>query len=168
VETYQNPKRNQIDFGLSVLPLNPYFNAFGIDLAYTYYFNKTYSWQVLDMDYFYTVNTGLTSQLAENYAVNPQTIERLSFMVSSNIQYVLAYGKFIFAKQYIRYFRSALLFGPTFASSNKEASVGGNLGLRFEVFVNDDFSWVAQLRDIYVPSNIGNNLAFILSTAYGF
>jgi hypothetical protein len=168
VETYQNPKSRQIDIGLSLLPLNPYFNAFGIDVGYTNYFDKTYSWQIVDLDYVYTVNTGITSQLAQTYGVNPNSIERLNFLVSSNFQYVFAYGKFIFAKQYIRYFRSAALIGPTYASSNKESTIGGNIGLRFEVFVNDDFSWVFQMRDIYMPSNIGNNLAFVLSTAYGF
>ena len=168
IETYQNPKTQQIDFGLSILPLDPYYNGFAIDLGYTHYFGKTYSWQILDVDYIYSVNKGLTSQLADTYGVNPQKIERLNLIVASNFSYVHAYGKFVFAKKYIRYFRSALLVGPAYVTSNLRSTVGLNLGWRFETFVNEDFSWVLQIRDIYAPSNIDNNLAFVLGTAYGF
>lgn len=168
LETYQNPKRQQLDFGLLVLPLDPYYNGFGIDLGYTRYFDKTYSWQILDINYIYSVNKGLTSQLAENYNVNPTSIERLTFIVSTNLEYVIAYGKFVFLSNHIRYFRSSLVVGPAYATSNKRGTVGLNLGFRFETFVNDDFSWVFQIRDVYAPSNIDNNLAFVLGTAYGF
>jgi hypothetical protein len=168
LESYQNPKAQQLDFGLSLFPLDPYYNGFAIDVGYSHYYSKTFFWQILNADYVYTVDKGLSSQLAQNYGVNPQSIERLNYLFTSNLGYVHAYGKFIFAKQYIRYFRSSVLIGPAFVASNQEASIGINLGWRFEVFVNNDFSWQLQLRDIYVPSNIGNNLAFVLGTAYGF
>ena len=168
VETYQNPKKQQIDFGLAVLPLDPYYNGFAIDLGYNYYFGKTYSWQILDVNYIYSVNKGLTSQLAQTYGVNPKSIERLTFIVSSNIQYVHAYGKFVFMKEVIRYFRSSVVFGPAYVTSNKRGTVGFNLGWRFETFVNDDFSWILQIRDVYAPSNIDNNLIISLGSSYGF
>jgi hypothetical protein len=168
IETYQNPKTQQLDFGLSVLPLDPYYNGFAIDLGYSVYFGKTFSWQVANIDYVYGVDKGLTSQLAQNYSVQPQRIERLNLVASSNFQFVHAYGKFVFLKEYIRYFRSALLLGPAFVRSNLRSSVGANLGWRFEVFVNNDFSWVLQIRDIYAPGTINNNVAFGLGTAYGF
>jgi len=168
IETYQNPKKQQIDFGLVLLPLDPYYNGFAVDLGYSHYFDKTYSWQILDVNYIYGVDKGLTSQLADTYGVNPKSIEKLTFIVSSNLEYVHAYGKFVFLKEHIRYFRSALVAGPAFVTSNKRGTVGLNLGWRFETFVNDDFSWTLQIRDIYAPSNIANNLAFVLGTAYGF
>lgn len=168
VETYQNPKKQKIDFGLCVYPLDPYYNGFGIDLGYSHYYNKTFSWQILDVNYIYSVNKGLTSQLAENYNVNPTSIERLTFIVSSNIEYVIAYGKFVLLRDHIRYFRSSLYAGPAYATSNKRGTVGLSVGWRIETFVNDDFSWVLQIKDVYAPSNIDNNLAFVLGTAYGF
>jgi hypothetical protein len=168
VETYQNPKRQQIDFGLCVLPIDPYYNGFGIDIGYNHYYDKTYSWQFIDVNYIYAVDKGLTSQLAQDYNVNPRSIERLTFIASSNIQYVMAYGKFVFFKEHIRYFRSSLVAGPAFAVSNVRSTIGLNLGVRMETFINDDFSWVLQLRDVYAPSNIDNNFVFALGTAYGF
>ena len=168
LETYLNPKRQQIDFGLAVLPIDPYYNGFGIDFAYNRYFGRTFSWQLVDVDYIYTVNKDLRSQLAEEHNVNPTTIERLTFIASSNLQYVHAYGKFVFLKEHIRYFRSSFVVGPAYAVSNKRSTVGLNIGWRFETFVNEDFSWILQFRDIYAPSNIDNNLAFVLGTAYGF
>ncbi len=168
VETYRNPKSRQIDFGLCVYPVDPYYNGFGIDLGYNHYFDKTYTWQVLDVNYIYSVDKDLRSQLAEKFTKNPKSIERLTFIASSSIQYVMAYGKFVFFKQHIRYFRSSLIGGPVYAVSNVRGTVGVNLGIRFETFVNDDFSWVLQIRDVYAPSNIDNNLVFGLGTAYAF
>ena len=168
VETYRNPKTQQVDVGLALLPLDPYYNGFAIDLGYRRYFGKTFSWQIANLDYIYSVNKDLTSQLAEKYGVQPKRIERLQLLVSSNVEYVVAYGKFVFRKSYIRYFRSALAAGPAFAISTERSTVGLNLGFRFETFVNEDFSWTLQLRDVYAPSNIDNNLIITLGTTYAF
>lgn len=168
VETYQNPKSQQADFGLGVWPLNPYYMGFSLDAGYTYYYNKTYSWEVLHADYIYTVDSGLTSQLAENYGVNPEQIDRLNLLISTNLQYAHAYGKFIFLKEYIRYFRASFLGGPAFLVTNKEATVGLGVGYRLETFVNDKFSWKLEARDVYAFGSIGNTLAFIFGTSYGF
>src|ERR1700744_6478206 len=62
VQSYVNPKSQQIDFGLGVWPLDAYYSGFSLDASYSYYFNKTYAWEVLHADYLYTVDKGLTSE----------------------------------------------------------------------------------------------------------
>ncbi len=167
LETYQNPKQRQFDFGLGLWPLDPYYNGFSIDVGYTQIFNKTDAWEVVHADYLYTVDTGLTSQLADQYSVNPQSIRRLSLVLSSNFRYTLAYGKFIFFERSIRYFRSSILAGPAFVMTNQGETVGLGAGFRLETFVNNLYSWKLEVRDTYAFGYLDNNLAFIFGTSYG-
>jgi outer membrane beta-barrel protein len=170
LETYQNPKGHQLDFGLGVWPLNPYFNGYSVDVGYNHIFNRTYSWEILRASYIYTVDKGLVAELANTYGQDPKnTIERPDFIVSSDFKYEIAYGKFIFANKYIRYFRSQLIAGPAFAHTNKGQVFGGDLGWGFEAHVNDNFSWKFEIRD-YIAS-IGstvNNLMLSFGTGYAF
>ena len=168
VETYLNPKTQQLDFGASVFPLDPYYNGFGLSFAYNYFFSKNSAWQAVALDYIFGVDKGLRSKLASQYGVQPDRIEQLNMIIASNYEYIPAYGKFVFLKDYIRYFRSAILVGPAFAVSNQESSIGANVGWRFEAFVNSTFSAHFLIRDIYLPSNIGNNLALVLGTSYAY
>ncbi len=168
VQTYLNPKSQQMFYGLGIWPLDPYYNGFSVDLTYTRYLNKTYSWDVGSLDYIYAVDSGLTSELADKYHVQPQSIERLNFVLASNLNYTFAYGKTIFLTKYIRYFRSSFLAGPALVISNQESTVGVNLGWRFESFVNNNFSWRVEARYLYPFGSMHNNLAFIFGTAYAY
>lgn len=169
LETYLNPKNTQLDLGLGVWPLNPYYNGFSVEGGYSRYFSKTYSWEVLHGSYIYTVDSDLTSQLAQSFAKNPVQIERLRMVVSSNLQMVMAYGKFIFNSEYIRYFRSSLLAGPAYVDTNLNGTFGVNIGWRFDVISSGNFSWRLDIRDLYAFSIANNNnLTFALGTAYGF
>lgn len=169
LESYRNPKTNQVSFDLGIWPFNAYYNGFSVNAGYTYFVNKTLAWEVLDGSYLYTVDKNLTSQLAQNYGVNPVQIERLNYVISSNAIYFHSYGKFILAKEYIRYFRSGAMGGVGLVSSNKNTNVAASIGWRFEVYTNDNFSWKLDIRDfISLSSDLTNNLAFNLGTAYSF
>jgi outer membrane beta-barrel protein len=169
VETYINPKSSQLTFDLGFWPFNAYYTGFSLNVGYTKYFNKTIAWEVLNGSYLYSVDKNLTSQLAETYGVNPEQIERLNFALSSSLIYVHSYGKFIFLKEYIRYFRSGFLGGLGLLATNKKSDVAIGLGWRFEVYVNDSVSWKLELRDLIALNNdFTNNAAFTLGAAIGF
>ncbi len=169
LETYRNPKTSQLSFDLSLWPFNAYYTGFGINAGYIYYLNKTWAWEVANISYVYSVEKGLTSDLAQNYYVNPVQIERMTYTMITNLEYYHSYGKFILAKEYIRYFRSAFLFGGGMVTTNKQSYIAGSLGLKFEVYVNDVFSWKIEVRDlITAQSGVTNNVAFSLGTSYGF
>jgi outer membrane beta-barrel protein len=169
LETYRNPKSSQLTFDLSMLPFNAYYTGFGIHGGYIWIFDKTWAWEVLNGSYVYSVEKGLTSELAQNYAVAPEKIERINFTAVSNIQYYHSYGKFILFKEYIRYFRSAFLLGGGGVLTNNQGYVAGLLGWKFEVYVNDTFSWKLEVRDMITLQNgVTNNVAFSLGTAYSF
>lgn len=169
LETYRNPKANSLEVALGVWPLNPYFNGFSVDLGYNWIFNKTYAAEVRG-SYIYTMDKGLTSELADSYGVDPQaTIERPSFLLAADLKYTIAYGKFIFFKDRIRYFRSQLLAGPAFINTNKQSLIGGDIGWAMEAYVNDLFSWRIELRDVIASiGSTTNNLELSVGMGYAF
>ncbi len=169
LETYPNPRTSSVDFGLGIWPLSPYYNSFSVDVAYNHLFNKSYTWEVLRGSYLYSIDKGLTSELADNYKVQPKSIERLNFMISTNLKCVLAYGKFIFFKEYIRYFRAHAVAGPALAITSDRSQIGADIGLGVETFVNEYFSWRLDLRDTLVTvGSTTNNLSIGLGTVYAF
>ncbi len=169
LQTYSNPRNSHFGFDFGVWPLNPYYNGFSLDANYTYYFNKDRGWEIFNMSYLYTVDTGLTTELADSYKVDPKTIERVNFILSSNYLLTLAYGKFIFFQDNIRYFRSNLIIGPALIATNQGTDFGVCFGWGFETFVNDRISWKLGIRDNYaIGNNHPNNLAFTVGTSYGF
>jgi hypothetical protein len=169
LETYRNPRSSQFEVGVSLWPLNPYYNGLGVDIGYVRVFDKTSSWEIVHGSYIYTVDKGLASELAENYKVAPSQIERLNYVISSNYEYTFAYGKMILLKEHFRYFRSQFLVGPALAITNKNANIGLQIGWGIEAYVNELFSWKIELRDtIANAGDSSNNLAFQVSTSYGF
>lgn len=169
LETYRNPKDTQVTFDFSLWPFNAYYTGFGINGGFIYVLDKTYAWEVVNASYVYSVEKGLTSELAQNYFVNPIQIERMTYTLASNLQYYHSYGKFILLKEYIRYFRSALMGGLGMVATNKQSHIALSVGWKFEVYINDTFSWKLEVRDlITTQSGVTNNVAFSLGTAYSF
>jgi outer membrane beta-barrel protein len=169
LQNYSNPRKHHIGFDLGIWPIQPYYNGFSLDFDYSYYFSKDHGWEVLNFSYLYTVDTGLTTELADTYKVDPKSIERVNYIISSNYLLTLAYGKFIFLSDNIRYFRSTLILGPALISSNENSGVGACIGWGFETFVNDRVSWKLTIRDNYAfESSHPNNLVFNIGTSFGY
>jgi hypothetical protein len=169
LQTYSNPKNSHLGFDFGIWPVQPYYNGFSLDFNYTYYFNKSHGWEVLNFSYLYTVDTGLTTELADTYKVDPKSIQRVNFIISSNYLLTLAYGKFIFFSDNIRYFRSNLILGPALIASNEGTDIGLCMGVNIETFVNDRISWKLGIRDNYAfGGSHPNNVVLTLGTSYGF
>jgi outer membrane beta-barrel protein len=169
VETYRNPAKNQFDFALGVWPLNPYFNGFSIDAGYNLLFGKSWALE-FQGSYIFTVDKGLVSELADTYGQQPSaTIERPNYILASDVKYTIAYGKFIFFNEHIRYFRSQVFGGAALVITNKTEAIGGDIGWIFEAYVNDMFSWKLQMRDVIATiGSTTNNLELSIGTGYAF
>ena len=147
VETYLHEKSHRITLGLNIYPFNSYYNGFGLGLGYTYLFTKNVGWEIIGFDYVHSVKTGLTSELAEKYGVNPERIEKLEFIFSSNLAYVLAYGKMLFLDSYIGYFRLSALGGLGLINTTVESDLGLSVGIRFEYYIGDFLSYIFEIRN---------------------
>jgi outer membrane beta-barrel protein len=169
LQTYLNPKNHHLGFSLGIWPIQPYYNGFSLDFNYVYYFNKGIAWEVVNYSNLYTIQTGLTAELAEKAGEQPKFIQKPTYILSSNIRATLAYGKFIWWNEGIRYFRSYLVLGPALIATNLNSKTGVCVGWGMETFVNESISWRFDIRDsIASGMDHPNNMAFLLGTNYGF
>lgn len=169
LEVYKTPKPSEIHLALTVFPLDPFFTGLGVAGGYTYKFGKTWGWEVVNAQYVFGIQRALTSELAENHGVAPEEIEILQNVMSTNIDYVHSYGKMILFGDSIKYFRSGFLAGGGFVKTDQRGLIGASVGLYFDIYVNDTFSWRIESRDIVTFSGgVENYLSFNIGTGVNF
>jgi hypothetical protein len=153
VEPYPVQSRNEILLGVGLYPFNAYFNSFSFDLGFEHWLSRNFTWEVVNFKYLYSVDRGLTEELADKYGVNPETIERPSILVSTNTIFNLLYGKFVSIDQKIRYFKAGAIFGGGIIGTSQQALPALNIGFRFDCHVSESFSWKLEVRDAMAPTN---------------
>ena len=139
VDVYKNPNGHEITFGIGMFPFSSYYNGFSVNVGYSVHYSKRWAWEILNANYVYAVNSDITSQLADKYGVSPESIEKLSYLASTNLFYTFAYGKYVYSEKYLHYFRSALIFGGGYLSTNENASFTFNFGWRIDVYISNSF-----------------------------
>jgi hypothetical protein len=168
VETYLNPKDSEFGIEVSWYPFNPYYNGLGIGVGYTVHFSRTFAWEILNANYVYTFDKGLTSELASKYNVEPRSIEKLQSAFGTNVYLTHSNGKLVFMRDFVRYFKSSISFGPAVFNTSERFQAAGSFGLRFEVFTTDTFSWKLDLRDAITIPSFDHFVTFTLGTGFSF
>jgi outer membrane beta-barrel protein len=167
VEDYINPKTSSFFLGVGIYPFDAYYNDISINAGYNYRINQTWSWDIINAGYFIPFERNLTSQLADKYSVNPVSIEKLQYIITSDVVFTHTYGKFLFLEDYIRYFRASVFFGGGLVNTTQQSEAAGNFGARFEFFHADSFAWIIDVRDAltikddgYVTFTFGSGFSF--------
>lgn len=162
VETYPNLRDHMLGIGIGLYPFNAYYLGILINGSYLFNLSPTTSWEVLNVNYAYSVQNSLTTELADKGNVNPTTINRLELIVSTAAHFTILNGKFIIMKNNIRYFRGILITGMGLAKTNTAASIAPVLGARFETYSSDSFSWSFDLRNTISTRGFTNYVTFTL------
>lgn len=167
VEDYINPKTSSFFIGVGIYPFDAYYNDISVNAGYNYRINQTWSWDIINASYFIPFDRDLESQLADKFGVAPTSIEKLQYIVASNVVFTHTYGKFLFLEDYIRYFRASVFLGAGLVNTTQQSEAAGNFGARFELFHGDSFAWVIDVRDAltikdegYVTFTFGSGFSF--------
>jgi hypothetical protein len=168
VETYVNPRTHELGLGVGLYPFNAYYYGMNLSGNYLVHLKQSVGWEIIGGSYFFNFDKGLASELADRYAVEPRTIEKLNFIVTSNLFYTFANGKFVFLKEHIRYFRASIFGGGGLVNSSARSSAGLSFGARFEVSLSETFSWRLEARDVVSFSGFDNFLNFTIGTGISF
>ena len=159
VEEYPTIKANEFTTGFTSLPFDPYYYGFGLNLGYTRYFNKDWGWQVVDAMMVFGTEKPLTNGLVQNYRVAPDTIEKIKFLASTNLKYVLSYGKSIFFDRYIRLTRTEAVAGVGALKTSEKTYLTVNLGVQLDFVMSENFSWKFEFINYYPLGK--NDVAFL-------
>ena len=169
VESYPNPRNNEAGLGIGLYPFNPYYTATLINFNYLFNISRIMQWEILNANYAYTFDKGITTELADRFGVNPKVIDRLQFMISSNVLFSHSNGKFVFRGDNIRYFRSSAITGLGLVNTSQRSNIVVNIGVRFEVFTGDTFAWRFDIRDSLAPTDsFTQYVSFTLGSAFSF
>lgn len=168
VEELPGLRAHEIRLGVGLFPFNAYYNGVMVDGGYTYRFNNDWAWEVANFSQAFTVDKGLTAELANKYHVNPDQIERLKFMASTTASYTLANGKMLLLRESIRSFRASLLLGPGLVATDTNNYLAASYGLKFEFFNSDQFALKFDIRDSLTLTGARNYVTFSVGTAVRF
>jgi outer membrane beta-barrel protein len=167
VETYAEPRANEIGLGVGIYPFDAYYYGVSLNAGFTMHFSRNFAWEIINAQYFFGFQKDLTTELADVYSVNPTSIPELNYIVSTNGLYSFSYGKSVLFEDFIRYFRDSFIYGLGAVKTTDSTSFAVNLGLKVEMFTTENFSWHFEARDSVAFS--GNNyLTFSLGTGLSF
>jgi len=165
IETYKNPNSHLIGIGSAIYPFDPYHYAFCANAFYTYYFTRTWGWEIIHGVYAFNVRKDLLDKLAAELNKTPtEGIQKLNFLLSSNLSITLLYGKTIFLESFIRHYRAMLLIGPGVINTSKhDIAITANFGMRWEMYISDWAAWTIEVRDnLAITKEVENFLGFYL------
>jgi hypothetical protein len=164
VETYAEPRTNEIGLGVGIYPFDAYYYGLSLNAGFTMHFSRNFAWEIINAQYFFGFQKNLTTELADVYSVNPTSIPELNYIVSTNGAYSFSYGKSVLFEDFIRYFRDSVLFGLGAVKTTDSTSFAINTGIKVEMFTTENFSWQFEARDSFAFS--GNN--YLLGTGLSF
>lgn len=169
LENFPEQRRNALSLEVGYLPFNTYYTGLSAVAGFTRVFSTSWSWEIFSGQYVFPFQTDVTSELAEKYYVNPKSIERLSYTVSSNIQWTAFYGKSLWLGEFIRHFRGSFFVGPAFHATTETSGYGASFGFHLETFVKPSLAWILAARDtLRITPSTRNDLAFTAGTRVSF
>ncbi len=162
IEIYPNLDNQEYTFGITMFPFNPYYNGLGCSSSFSYYFSKTWAWEILSGSYIFSVDKNLVSELADKYSVSPKDIEKLRYVITSNFRYVHSFGKTIFLEQYIQSYKSTFLFGVGNVTTSFHSKIALHFGIHFDFYISEKYSWKIEISDLMtIPDGSFDDFNFI-------
>jgi len=141
VETYVVQERLfreglELNAGLGILPLNAFSKGVMVEGSVTYHFTNIWSWEIAQGGYvFANSDTGLKTQLLQNFDVQPTQLSRATFLVGSNLVFTPFYAKVATLNRTVDHLELFFPVGLAFAGyEDPTAYLGGldlGIGLRW-------------------------------------
>jgi len=147
VDQYPALKKNEFSIGFNFLPFNPYRFGAGLTLGFSRYFNKKWGWEVLNADYVMPIDKGLVAALAGASQQPDGALEETNYIISSNLKYVLSYGKNIFFDKYIKLNRSEFKVGVGTIGTSQTNYISANIGFELDFSISEKMSWKIEFID---------------------
>jgi len=132
------------------LPINAFDKGLTIGGSFTYHLSNSWAWEIIRGAYVYKqLDTGLKTELLENFNVQPTDISALDFILSSDLVLKPFYGKLAVFNRRVVHMELSIPFGVALARyQNPQAYLPGpDLGLIFRIFISQHVSFCLDVRD---------------------
>jgi outer membrane beta-barrel protein len=148
----------ELNVAAGFLPINAFNKGLTIGGSFTYHFSNVWAWEVINGNYVYKqLDTGLKTELLDNFNVQPTKIAAVDLMLSSSLVLKPFYGKLAVFNRRVIHAEVSIPFGFTYARYTNPQSYpyGPNLGVIFRVFMGPHTSLRIDVRDNALSSNWG-------------
>ena len=148
----------ELDVAAGFLPINAFNKGLTIGGAFTYHFSNAWAWEVINGNYVYKqLDTGLKTELLDNFNVQPTKIAAVELMLSSSVVLKPFYGKLAVFNRRVIHAEVSIPLGFTYARYTNPQSYpyGPNLGVIFRVFMGPHTSLRIDVRDNALSSHWG-------------
>ena len=132
------------------LPMNAFNKGLTVGGSFTYHMSNSWAWEIIRGAYVYKqLDTGLKSELLDNFSVKPTEIAAVDYILSSNLVLKPFYGKLAVFNRRLIHLEVSVPFGVAMAHFIKPGAYlfGPDAGLIFRVFASRHISFCLDARD---------------------
>ena len=151
-----------------ILPINAFSKGLTVGVAFTYHFSNSWAWEIINANYVYKqLDTGLKTELLENFNVQPTDISSIDLMLSSSLVLKPFYGKLALFNRRVVHLEVSVPIGGAWANYTDKQTFGAVSGLIFRVFLSPHASVRLDVRE-YVLFRTWKNQRQELHAVLGF
>jgi outer membrane beta-barrel protein len=140
----------ELNVAAGLLPINAFNKGLTVGGSFTYHFSNTFAWEIINGSYVYKqMDTGLKTELLDNFNVQPTKIAAIDLMLSSSAVLKPFYGKLAVFNRRVIHAEVSIPMGITLGRyTNPQSYLGGpNLGVIVRVFMSTHTSLRIDVRD---------------------
>ena len=140
----------ELNVAAGVLPINAFDKGLTVGGSFTYHFSNAWAWEVINGAYVYKqLDTGLKTELLDNFQVQPTKIAAIDLMLSSSLVLKPFYGKLALFNRRVVHAEFSIPVGITLGRYTNPLSYlpGPNIGVIFRVFMSTHTSVRLDVRE---------------------
>jgi outer membrane beta-barrel protein len=162
----------ELNVAAGILPINAFNKGLTVGGSFTYHFSNAWAWEVINGAYVYKqLDTGLKTELLENFNVQPTDIKAIDLLMSSSFVFKPFYGKLAFYNRRLIHLEIEVPVGITLARYSSVTYLPGpNAGLIIRVYMSPHISLRVDVRDhlLFNGWNTRNELHVSLGFAFAW
>ena len=140
----------ELDVAAGFLPVNAFNKGLSIGGSFTYHINNAVAWEIIKGAYIYKqLDTGLKTELLENFGVEPTDIAALDLLLSTSAVFKPFYGKLAVFNRRVIHVEVSVPVGLSLGRyTNPQTYLfGPNIGAIVRVFLSPRTSLTIDVRD---------------------
>lgn len=159
VQNRRHLESHEFGVAIGILPLDAFTKGLTISLAYTYHFDETFAWEMLQGTYSIPIRTPLNDDL-EALDIRPTPFEVVQAYATSNFVFKPIYWKGAWLNGNLIYGEIFMTLGGGAGVLTRSIRPAIDAGLGFRFFASENVSFRLDVRDIafVTTSDIQNEI----------
>jgi len=150
VQRRQYTMHHELQVSGGFLPLDAFYKGVTVNVGYTYHFNDHFAWRVLRGAYDKTFDTGLATQIKQQFGLLTTDYPMVEWMLGSDLVWNAFYGKTAFMNVFVLHLALFLELGADAVKTQSDVRPGVNFGGGIRFFITDWVSTKVEVSNHFV------------------